>query len=225
MFTFLRRFSVPATPPRPVQKVSYFYEPEIGNYYYGEGHPMKPHRVRMTHALLLNYGLYRWAVFIGPEYRAILRTLETSSFGKRRQMDVYRPHPATEEDMTRFHSDDYIQFLKQVTPENQHKYGGGVVQSGTHGSRANTCSRPPPAAAAAAGFSGRSASSMWARWETVRSSRGSMTTAAATPAGRSRSVAVRRLTRRGAHALPSADGPAVLGCRARSGSTRAWRTR
>ena len=24
-----------------------------------QGHPMKPHRMRMTHNLLLNYGLYR----------------------------------------------------------------------------------------------------------------------------------------------------------------------
>ena len=32
---------------------------DIGNYYYGQGHPMKPHRIRMTHNLILNYGLYR----------------------------------------------------------------------------------------------------------------------------------------------------------------------
>lgn len=38
----------------------YFYViGDIGNYYYGQGHPMKPHRIRMTHNLLLNYGLYR----------------------------------------------------------------------------------------------------------------------------------------------------------------------
>lgn len=36
-----------------------FYLGDIGNYYYGQGHPMKPHRIRMTHNLLLNYGLYR----------------------------------------------------------------------------------------------------------------------------------------------------------------------
>ena len=33
--------------------------PQIGNYYYGQGHPMKPHRIRMAHNLLLSYGLYR----------------------------------------------------------------------------------------------------------------------------------------------------------------------
>lgn len=31
----------------------------VGNYYYGQGHVMKPHRIRMTHHLLLNYGIYR----------------------------------------------------------------------------------------------------------------------------------------------------------------------
>lgn len=37
----------------------FFPQGDVGNYYYGQGHPMKPHRIRMTHNLLLNYGLYR----------------------------------------------------------------------------------------------------------------------------------------------------------------------
>lgn len=40
-------------------KNNFFFAGDIGNYYYGQGHPMKPHRIRMTHNLLLNYGLYR----------------------------------------------------------------------------------------------------------------------------------------------------------------------
>ncbi len=32
---------------------------DIGNYHYGPQHPMKPHRVRMTHNLVVNYGLYK----------------------------------------------------------------------------------------------------------------------------------------------------------------------
>lgn len=39
--------------------VPFVFAGDIGNYYYGQGHPMKPHRIRMTHNLLLNYGLYR----------------------------------------------------------------------------------------------------------------------------------------------------------------------
>eukprot|EP01136_Pigoraptor_vietnamica_P000072 Opistho-1_new@24907 len=74
--------------------VAYFYDNDVGNYYYGQGHPMKPHRMRMTHSLLLNYGLYK-------------------------KMEMFRPHRATFEDMTKFHSDDYINFLRRITPENQ----------------------------------------------------------------------------------------------------------
>ena len=37
----------------------YFYDSDIGNYYYGQGHPMKPHRIRTAHNLLLNYCLYK----------------------------------------------------------------------------------------------------------------------------------------------------------------------
>ncbi|KJE94400.1 histone deacetylase 2 [Capsaspora owczarzaki ATCC 30864] len=79
-----------ATPSR--RRVCYFYDADIGNYYYGQGHPMKPHRVRMTHNLLLNYGLYK-------------------------KMDIYRPHKASFEEMTKFHSDEYIHFLKSINHE------------------------------------------------------------------------------------------------------------
>lgn len=79
------------------KKVAYFYDAEIGNYYYGQGHPMKPHRMRMTHNLVLNYQLYS-------------------------KMLIYRPRHPTQEELTRFHSDDYIEFLRMITPENMEEY-------------------------------------------------------------------------------------------------------
>jgi len=79
------------------RRVAYFYDADVGNYYYGQGHPMKPHRIRMTHNLLVNYGLYK-------------------------KMQIFRPRRATEADMTKFHSDDYIQFLKLITPDNMNEY-------------------------------------------------------------------------------------------------------
>ena len=33
------------------RRVAYFYDPEVGNYHYGPGHPMKPHRLSVTHSL------------------------------------------------------------------------------------------------------------------------------------------------------------------------------
>ncbi|KAJ1362729.1 Histone deacetylase 2 [Parelaphostrongylus tenuis] len=78
-------------------RIAYYYDGDVGNYYYGQGHPMKPHRIRMTHNLLLNYGLYR-------------------------KLEVYRPIPATFEEMTKYHSDDYMMFLKNIRPDNISDY-------------------------------------------------------------------------------------------------------
>ncbi|KAF8957562.1 histone deacetylase [Entomortierella lignicola] len=74
------------------QRVSYFYDDDVGNYTYGLGHPMKPHRVRMCHSLVTNYGLYK-------------------------KMDVIRPKRASARQMTRFHNDEYVDFLYRLTPE------------------------------------------------------------------------------------------------------------
>ncbi|XP_065669851.1 histone deacetylase 1 isoform X4 [Hydra vulgaris] len=79
------------------KKICYYYDGDVGNYYYGQGHPMKPHRIRMTHNLLLNYGLYR-------------------------KMEIYRPHKAPFEELTKYHSDDYIKFLRTIRPENTSEF-------------------------------------------------------------------------------------------------------
>ena len=75
------------------KKVVYFYDPDVGNFHYGPGHPMKPHRLSVTHSLVLNYGLHK-------------------------KMQVFRPYIATSHDMARFHSEEYIEFLQRVTPQN-----------------------------------------------------------------------------------------------------------
>lgn len=41
------------------KKVAYFYDSDIGNYAYVTGHPMKPHRIRLAHSLIMNYGIYK----------------------------------------------------------------------------------------------------------------------------------------------------------------------
>jgi len=79
------------------RKVEYFYDPDVGNYYYGSAHPMKPHRVRLTHHLLVNYGLYR-------------------------QMNVFRPLKASKDELSRFHKDDYLDFLRLCTPDSEERY-------------------------------------------------------------------------------------------------------
>ncbi|KAL4747916.1 hypothetical protein BDW72DRAFT_181532 [Aspergillus terricola var. indicus] len=75
------------------KRVAYFYDSDVGNYAYVSGHPMKPHRIRMTHSLVMNYSLYK-------------------------KMEIYRAKPASKFEMTQFHTDEYIDFLSKVTPDN-----------------------------------------------------------------------------------------------------------
>ena len=42
------------------KKVAYFYDSDIGNYAYVTGHPMKPHRIRLAHSLVMNYDVYKF---------------------------------------------------------------------------------------------------------------------------------------------------------------------
>ena len=62
-------------------------------YYYGPSHPMKPHRLKLAHHLILSYGLFK-------------------------EMECYRPHPASPGEMTQFHSEEYINFLAKIGPDN-----------------------------------------------------------------------------------------------------------
>jgi hypothetical protein len=41
------------------KRVAYFYDSDVGNYAYVAGHPMKPHRIRLAHSLIMNYGVYK----------------------------------------------------------------------------------------------------------------------------------------------------------------------
>ncbi|KAF9570939.1 histone deacetylase [Mortierella alpina] len=79
------------------KRVAYFYDQNIGNYHYGPGHPMKPHRIRMCHSLVMNYGLYN-------------------------KMEIYATRPGSKKEMTAFHTDEYIDFLSRVSPDNMDAY-------------------------------------------------------------------------------------------------------
>ncbi|CAG9464892.1 unnamed protein product [Pedinophyceae sp. YPF-701] len=78
-------------------RASYFYDQEIGNFCLGGGNPMRPHRARLTHNLVNHYGLFD-------------------------KLHVHRPRKQTYEDMTVFHADEYIDFLRTVTPDNQEEF-------------------------------------------------------------------------------------------------------
>ncbi|CAN6452418.1 unnamed protein product [Victoria cruziana] len=82
----------------PKQRISYFYDGDAGNVYFGPKHPMKPHRLCMTHHLVLAYELYN-------------------------KMEIYRPHKAYPVELAEFHSEDYVEFLHRITPCTQYLFG------------------------------------------------------------------------------------------------------
>ncbi|ORX62948.1 histone deacetylase [Hesseltinella vesiculosa] len=78
-------------------RVAYFHDEGVGNYHYGERHPMKPHRLTLTNHLVLNYGLHN-------------------------KMEIFQPRRATDDEILEFHASDYVDFLKRVTPDNAENY-------------------------------------------------------------------------------------------------------
>ena len=65
-------------------RISYFYDSDVGTSYYGNNHPMKPHRLAMTHHLVLSYDLHKHlevyvsTVFASPS-RAFRRGARTGA--------------------------------------------------------------------------------------------------------------------------------------------------
>lgn len=70
-------------------KVAYFHHPDVPNFHYGPNHPMKPHRLALTDALVRGFGLDEF-------------------------MDCAAPAPANTADLLRFHSQEYIEFIDRV---------------------------------------------------------------------------------------------------------------
>ena len=99
--------------------MAYYYKEDTGHHHFGPGHPMKPIRMKLAHHLILGYGLYR-------------------------KMECYRPHVASAEEMAAFHSDDYIDFLRRVTPESIKAFQGQMQKCACARARAKPLCHPPP---------------------------------------------------------------------------------
>ncbi len=70
-------------------RVAYFRHDDLGLFYYGREHPMKPFRLQMTDSLVHSYGLHR-----------------------RPNVTVYDNPVASFEELTKFHHPDYVKFLE-----------------------------------------------------------------------------------------------------------------
>ncbi len=72
--------------------IAMVYSNELEKYDYGENHPMKPERIPMTYDLLNGYKLLS-------------------------QFYLYRAYKCTKEDLTIFHSEEYINFMRNYGSE------------------------------------------------------------------------------------------------------------
>ena len=81
------------------QKVSYYYDEDFSVFQVSDSHPIKPLRIKMTDTLIREYGMDKHMenLKVDEEY-------------------------VSEVDFTLFHSDDYVDCLRQVTPEHKEKY-------------------------------------------------------------------------------------------------------
>jgi len=69
-------------------RVSYYFPKGVGDYHFGKGHPMKPHRLTILNHLVAGYGLHH-------------------------HMEYHSPRLASREELATFHSSSYLDFLER----------------------------------------------------------------------------------------------------------------
>jgi histone deacetylase 1/2 len=102
--------------------------------YFGPNHPMKPHRLCMTHHLVLSYDLHKkMEIYVGIEFCLfpffmLTKCLNVSLTLFCSQWILQRPHKAYPTELAQFHSADYVEFLHRITPDTQHLYASELTR-------------------------------------------------------------------------------------------------
>ena len=74
------------------KKTVYLHDPDYSLTYFGYEHPMKPYRTSLVYELVLGYELDQ-------------------------KLSIYKPPKAVDEQLLHYHTQDYIDFIRSVTPE------------------------------------------------------------------------------------------------------------
>ncbi|KAI9600253.1 hypothetical protein H4Q26_000031 [Puccinia striiformis f. sp. tritici PST-130] len=69
-------------------RVSYYFPKGVGDYHFGKGHPMKPHRLTILNHLVAGYGLHH-------------------------HMEYHSPRLASRDELGSFHASSYLDFLER----------------------------------------------------------------------------------------------------------------
>ena len=59
------------TPEFAPMRAAYIFDGEVGNFHFGAKHPMKPHRISLTHSLIHSFGLDKHFDIISPQIKKI----------------------------------------------------------------------------------------------------------------------------------------------------------
>ncbi|EGT38651.1 hypothetical protein CAEBREN_31379 [Caenorhabditis brenneri] len=73
------------------RNVAYYFHKDVGHFHYGQLHPMKPQRLSVCNDLVVSYEM--------PKYMTVVESPKLNA-----------------DDISVFHSNDYVNFLKTVTP-------------------------------------------------------------------------------------------------------------
>ncbi len=104
--------------------MAYFYDSDIGNYASVTGHLMKPHRIRLAHSLVMNYDVYKqMEIYVGSTFAPF--SPPQLCPGADNATRFPSAPAAVFLEMTQFHTDEYIDFLQKVTPENMESFSEG----------------------------------------------------------------------------------------------------
>ncbi|POW02740.1 hypothetical protein PSTT_11602 [Puccinia striiformis] len=74
--------------PNHLSGVSYYFPKGVGDYHFGKGHPMKPHRLTILNHLVAGYGLHH-------------------------HMEYHSPRLASRDELGSFHASSYLDFLER----------------------------------------------------------------------------------------------------------------
>lgn len=80
-------------------RISYYYDEDFSVFQVSQAHPMKPLRIKMSDTLIREYGLLQ----------------------KMEPIDVDQEY-ISNVDLSNFHSDDYVDCLKNITVEHKEMY-------------------------------------------------------------------------------------------------------
>ncbi len=84
---------------------------------------MKPHRLKLTHHLLLSYGLYRQMEVYRPHVAAEwVRHILAISYALLLYLWITWGSTITFQELAKFHSPEYVSFLNSVSPDNAKRF-------------------------------------------------------------------------------------------------------